>query len=232
MPAARAPTIPPAAWTLSDLEAGDGGGRIDLAAPITGVTVGHRDHLLGLDLRTMRGDPQLVDHWVRSRDLVAVYEPADPRRLRATAMWRTLVEERPAWELVVSAQTSLVESDSALAVTCDLAAGTILCGRADGGRVAWAPLDGGPCPPEATCLVVQRPADAVLVAVHPADARRILVRAGGGRVQIDCWLFSTTIEKGVLLRSRVLAAIGPSGEPAWAEPILAAFAASPPPLTT
>jgi hypothetical protein len=232
MPAARVAPNPPDSWTMTGLEARGGGGRIDLAIPGAGLIVGERDHLLGLDLRTGQGPPRLVDHWVRQRDLVAVYEPADPRRLRATAMWRSLAGDRAAWELVVSAQTALVESDSALAVACDLAAGAILWGRAGGGEIAWSPPGSASCPPEATCLVVQRQTDAVLVAVHPADARQILVRRDGDRIRIDCWLFSATIEKGVLLRSRVLAATGPGGDPAWAEPILAAFAASPPPLTT
>ncbi len=231
MPTAFAAAKPPAAWTLTDLEARDAGGRIDLATPAAGVVARTGDQFLGLDLRTMTSDPRLVDHWVRATDLVAVYEPADPRRLRATAMWRSLAAERPAWELVVSAQTSLVESDAALAVTSELAAGEIFWGRAADGRIAWSPLDAAACPPEATCLLVRRPTDAVVVAVHPADPRRMLVRSAGGRVSIACWLFSTTIEKGVLLRSRVLAASGPTGEAAWAEPLLAAFAASPPPLT-
>ncbi len=232
MPTAPAATRSPPGWTLTDLEARAGGGRIELAAPAAGLAVGDGDRLLGLDLRTGRGDPRLIDHWVRANDLVCVYEPADPRRLRATAMWRSLAGERPAWELVVSAQTSLVESDAAVAVTCELAAGEVLWGRAADGRIAWSSLGDATCPPEATCLLVRRTSDAIVMAVHPADPRRMLVRSAGGRVGIACWLFSTAIEKGVLLRSRVLAALGPGGDPAWAEPLLAGFAASPPPLTT
>jgi len=223
-------------WSLAGLVATSGDRSLDLAAPAAGLgetRPGEADRLLGLDLRSPRGEAGLVDHWVRGDDLVAVYEPADPRRLRATAIWRPLPAPATGWELVVSAQTSLVESDSAVAVTASLAADELSWSRGDAsGPNAWLPLDGTACPPEATCLRVRRGAEAVLVAVHPADARQIVISRAGPRVHVNCWLFSTALEKGVLLRSRVLAAVGPATDTAWADAILAAFAAAPPPLTT
>jgi hypothetical protein len=224
-------TISPA-WTMTGLEARCGNESIDLAAPAGGLALPGGGHLLGLDLRTTRGDPRLVDHWVRGDDLVAVYEPADPRRLRATAVWRPFPGGRAAWEVVLSAQTSLVESDSSLAVTVDLVGSDIRWGRLAEGGVRWSPAAEPGCPPDATCLLATRDAAAALVAVHPADARQITVHNVEGRTRIACWLFSTLIEKGVLLRSRVLAATGPSGDDAWATDLAVAFAASPPPLTT
>jgi hypothetical protein len=233
---APAPTAAAPGWSLAGLVASRAERRLDLAAPASGLGETRpveADRLLGLDLRSPRGEAGLVDHWVRGDDLVAVYEPADPRRLRATAVWRPLPAPATGWELVASAQTSLVESDSAVAVTASLAGEELLWSQgAAAGPAVWRPLDGPTCPPEATCLLVQRAADAVLLAVHPADARQIVISRAGPRVRVDCWLFSTALEKGVLLRSRVLAAIGPAADTAWADAILAAFAASPPPLTT
>ncbi len=226
------PATAASAWTMAGLEARCGAWVIDLAAAARGLARAGGDRLLGLDLRTPRGDARLVDHWVRGDDLVAVYEPADPRRLRATALWRPFRGGQDAWEVVVSAQTSLVESDSSLAVTVDLAGSEIRWGRLAEGAVRWSPSAAGGCPPDATCLLASRDAAAVLVAVHPSDARQITVHHEGGRTRIACWLFSTLIEKGVLLRSRVLAATGPSGDAAWATDLAVAFAASPPPLTT
>ena len=73
----------------------------------------------------------------------------------------------------------------------------------------------------------------MLVAAHPGDARRMTVRRDGKRVVVECWLFSTELEKGVLLRSRVLAAVGPTADATrWAGDLAATFAASPPMLTT
>jgi hypothetical protein len=233
---APAPILAASGWSLAGLVASRGGCSLDLTAPAAGLgktASREADRLLGLDLRSPRGEARLVDHWVRGNDLVAVYEPADPRRLRATAIWRPLPAPATGWELVVSAQTSLVESDSAVAVTASLAGEEILWSRgAAAGPADWLPLEGPHCPPEATCLLVRRGADAVLVAVHPADARQIVISRSGPRVDVACWLFSTALEKGVLLRSRVLAAVGPAADTAWADAILTPFAAAPPPLTT
>ena len=54
----------------------------------------------------------------------------------------------------------------------------------------------------------------------------------GQRAVVECWIFSSAIEKGVLLRSRVLAAIGPTtGDLEWASGLATAFSASEPMLT-
>jgi len=236
MPDPSQTAAPTATWAIVGRSARTAAGRIELASPADGFHTATGDHLLGLDLRTAAGDPRLVDHWVRGDDVVAVYEPADPRRLRATAMWRRHDAMPAALELVVSAQTSLTESDSSLAVTCDLAGGMIRWAAPAPddacGAIVWRPLVATDrCPTQATCLLVTRCDDAVLVAVHPADARRIDVLATLDRVHVACWLFSTAIEKGVLLRSRALAAIGPVADAGWADAMVAGFLASPPPLT-
>ncbi len=219
-------------WETAGQIARQGDSRVDLADPAAGLVRSGGDHLLGVDLRGPPAAGRLVDHWIRGSDLVAIYEPADPRRLRVTAMWRSLEPLGTAWELVVSSQTGLVESDSAIAVRCDVAAGDPLIGRIDHGRLAWAPLPQASLPSDAACLLLRRGAETIFVAVHPAEPHRLVLHRDGDRVRLDCWLFSTTIEKGVLLRSRVLAAVGGAGETAWAESLFAAFAASPPPLTT
>jgi hypothetical protein len=228
-----------AAWALADRVATTAAnGRLDLDAPARGIVLSDgRDHILGVDLRTACGPSE---HWLRGLDLIAVYEPADPRRLRATAMWRLLPAAAAppdiAWELTLSAQTSLVQSDAVLSAVSDVAC-LDLRSRAATGRWATVPADGQPTE-DATCLLVRRPAattappTTLLVAVHPADARRIAVRRRDGRVEIACWLFSTAIEKGVLMRGRVMAAVGPThGDETWADRAVTMFASSPPPLT-
>jgi hypothetical protein len=229
------PESTPPAWSIVDrIATAAGGGRLDLDTPARGIVLPAGDSLLGVDLRT---PCQAGDHWVRGDDLIAIYEPADPRRLRATAMWRPLhvpaAGDCNAWELTLSAQTAIVHSDSALAVTAEVADGDLHWRRA-ASEATWA--RGAELPTDAACLLIRcrtaTPAPAVLLAAHPADARRLLVRRTAGRLGVACWLFSSAIEKGVLLRGRVLAAVGPGeNAEAWATALLTAFAASPPPLT-
>ena len=230
------PVSPAAAWTIAGRTAAAADGpRIDLDAPARGLVLPTGDTLLGIDLRT---PCRAGDHWVRGDDLIAVYEPADTRRLRATAMWRPFpvpaAADCVAWELTLSAQTALVQSDSALAVTADVGGGEMRWSH-DAAGTTWAAGDEPPADTKALLLRSRTatPARAILIAAHPADARRLLIRrTAGGRMEVACWLFSSAIEKGVLLRGRVLAAVGPAtNAEAWAATVVTAFAASPPPLT-
>ena len=212
---------------------------VDLDQPRQGITlagedVAGSDSLLGLDLRS---ECRLTDHWVRGDDVTAVYETADARHLRTTAMWRLHASDAAtrAWQLIASAQTSLLQSDSVLAVVSEIDATDILWGTCSDDAVRW---HADPSP-DATCVLLGRgkatdpDSTSVLVAAHPGDARRLTVRRVGTRVVVECWLFSTELEKGVLLRSRVLAAVGPAADATlWAADLAASFAASPPMLTT
>ena len=200
---------------------------------------GRRDDLLGLDLHA---PVQSADQWLRAADAVAVYEPDDPRRLRATAMWRIATPPPgaiAAWELVVSAQTSLLASDASLTVMSEVHGEELLAAEwpTGGARLAWRSVTGRRGPAATTgCLLVRRrdvDATSVLIAVHPGDARGLAASIAAGRARIACALFKSQVEKGVLLRGRVLAAIGPAaGDEAWAAAVATAFAASPPVLET
>ncbi|MFM9059778.1 MAG: hypothetical protein ACKOSQ_11760 [Planctomycetaceae bacterium] len=234
------PDTAAAPWTLTGTvaatRAAETAARLDLAAPSAGLAVveaGGTDHLLGIDLRAAAGPP--AERWVRGADLTAVYEPTDARRLRATAMWRVHPAAVAAWELVVSAQTSLLHADATLAVVSDIACEDASWGApaANGGH-RWEPLPASaPLPAQAAFVLARRGATAVVVAVHPRDPRRIAVTVARGRARVECGIFPTAIEKGVILRSRVLAAIGPApNAESWAAALCGAFTDSPPFLDT
>jgi hypothetical protein len=202
---------------------------IDVDAPGRGIACGG-DRLLGLDLRA---PCTASDHWIRGGDIIAVYEPDDPRRLRATALWRS--REMPglaAWELIASATTSRTQSDASLAVVSDVAAAAMVWGRVVGDDLQWTDAE----PAAADCVLVRRPEarnGSVLLAVHPADSRGLFVHREDARARVACWLFSAAAEKGVLFRGRTLAAIGPAADDTtWAANLWAAFLAAPPMLTT
>jgi hypothetical protein len=221
---------------------------LDLARPDRGLVTmaadGRRDHLLGVGVAARSAataDTALrpTEQWLRGVDLAAIYEPRDARELRTTAMWR--FRDEPSgihgWELVVSAQTSLLEADAALVVISDIEATDLLWSAPQ--TKVWRPFDDhSPLPADAAWILGRRGregggATSVLVAVHPADRRRITVSRTAGRGRIECWLFPEPLEKGVLLRSRVLAAIGPrANDEDWASRIATAFTASSAPLTT
>jgi hypothetical protein len=258
------------AWRLEGARAVStrGDASIELARPQDGIalaedrSVRNAGHirLLGLSLggdafprESATPSPGIApsDTWTRGADLVAVYEPHDPRFLRATAMWRHSPGGSDgvlAWELVASAQTSLLESDAAIAAISMLPSREALV--LDDGSGQWHPLDvSATARVSGTAVLARCDGDhSVLVTVHPADARRVIVgpaessatkphRASGMKygewLRIECWLFPNAVEKGVLLRGRSLAAIGPTeGDVAWAEPLLGRFRRSPPVLTT
>lgn len=231
-------------WSLTGGVAGTIGpaptASIDLASPAAGLELagfGAGLRLLGVDLH----EPcRPVDQWVRGTDLIAIYEPRDPRRLRTTALWRPRAAPAgvAAWELVLSAQTALVHSDSAIAVVSQAAGGTAAWGEGTASGCRWTVAEPGmPRPTAATCVLLRGsagdpPRPSLLVAVHPDDVRHIDVDRAADAWRVRCWLFSTSIEKGQLFRSRVLAAVGPAQEDeAWASRLVATFAAAPPPLT-
>lgn len=231
--------------------------RLDLTDPLSGLRSegdDARDTLLGLDLRS---PTRLVDRWARGGDLTAVYAPADARGLRATAMWRVLghlLDLPPgvqAWEVIVSAQTSLLHSDPTMAVLCDRAGSTTLgCdlddlddlgeeNDQDGPDVGRWHLRPMPAATASPALLVRSPATAdrepttMLIAAHDPRGHCVEAPLEQGRMRIVCSLFGCALEKGVLLRSRILAADGPaSNDLAWATRLLRRYRRLPPMLDT
>jgi hypothetical protein len=232
-----------ATWTLTGLRSLTRCGglevSLDLARPAAGLTISAEkqpksiDHLLGLDLAAACPPS---DHWLRGTDVTAVYEPADRRQLRATAMWRQHACDATiaAWELIASAQTSLLDSDPAVSVVADIAADEVRWLAAASRSAGWSTLTpAATLPAQATAVLAMRSTgSAVLLAPHPDDAPRLNANWEQGRLRLAWGLFTRHLEKGVLLRSRVIAACGPASDTTWAERLLADFHAAPPPLST
>ena len=238
------PPSPAPAWSLAGRHAtflhGGLAAALDLDAIRTGLAVVRQgataaDHLLGIDLDA---ESRCVDAWCRGGDLTAVHETLDGGRLRATAMWRAI----PPWldgtlgawcrELVVSAQTPNLETVPHIGVVADIAAERVAPIACAAGHLE--PATPGVDPHG---FLITTPDDqAVLFLVHPLDARGATAAIAAGRARISATLFPSAVEKGVLLRSRVIAAIGPAATAtasgSWAATIATAFATSEPVLTT
>lgn len=234
-------TIARPTWCASDHGLGGTHGgataTFDPARPKAGLSVataaGTVCRLLAVD---PGADPGLVDHWVRGDDVVAVYEPSDARRLRTTAMWRWLPggvaapTGVSAWLLVVSAQTALLDSDPRITVDSRMPGTCVRWGVSAADPPHW---QVGALPAADAALVRGPNGCSVLVAVHPADRRSFTVGTAPDGVTVRCGLFSDRVEKGVLLRGRVLAAVGPTaGDDAWGVSLLRHLDAEPPPLTS
>jgi hypothetical protein len=243
------PTAATVNWTLTGLQSLTRCGglevSLDLARPAAGLTISAEtsprsvDHLLGLDLAA---NCPPSDHWLRGPDITAVYEPADPRQLSATAMWRqhacdATIAARDAvatWELIASAQTSLLDSEPAVSVIADVAADEVRWLAAAAQADDWSSLTPATTlPAQATAVLALRSTgSAVLLAPHPDDEPRLDATWEQGRLRLVWRLFTRHLEKGVLLRSRVLAACGPAADTTWTARLLADFHAAPPPLST
>ena len=219
-------------WALAGgkAEDRDRGVVLDLSVPAAGLVTPAGDRLLGFDVGV--GRPPL-DTWVRGNDVTAVWEPGDDRGLRATGLWRSHGGDDGvvSWELVASATTRLLHADAALAVTSEVAAAELLSATWRSGiRTSFLP---GTPTDHGLVLLRRGDGNSILVMLHPTDDQTVTVAVEHGRARVGCWLFSTGVEKGVLLRSRVIAAIGPTADDtAWGARLAARFATSPPVLST
>lgn len=237
--------VPPR-WQLTGMEAVDplSGARISLASPTHGLIAGEEDaggelQLLGLELPAGCGP---LDAWARGNDLTAIFEPADDRGLRITAMWRVGSDDGRSsgvrsWQLILSAQTARQSTVAELTVVFRVP-GPVAFGAWNQGHIDWNGSANRP-----TCLRVCRDgsgttATSLVVAIHPDDAGVLQETLdASGMTQIRCRLFPRDLEKGVLLRSRVMVAVasGEAGAPTesgWDEAVVQQFATSEPILSS
>lgn len=229
-------------------------GQLDLHQPHRGIRLADGDAVA--ELLAVRLPPapteSFVDGWVRGSEAVAIHEPRDSRRLRTTALWRLAAGPAElSLELVLSNQTSAVRSDGATAVDCRLTAAEVIPGVCAGPQQEWLPAitaaGGVPLPPlpwrqltdEAVlCLVFRRAVAgrSLAVCVRRDEGQELCLRArplpGSPQLAeftLTTWFFPTLIEKGVLHRSRLAAALGsPADDLDWAATAARSLASQPP----
>lgn len=245
-------------WQLerwqAQLQIGSFAGRVNLLAPEKGLSIAYGSEasgeanlrILAVDLPPPPPGPENppADCYVRGEDLVVVYAQAGPRPVRVEVYWRA---SQPAAavlcvELQVSVQTSLLESAPELVIHSTLPQAEVWRLR-DASRGAFESVvhtqaaasqlrpEHGP-----GCLLCWLPDSTLSYAemIHPSDFRGDeLAPAGGSSLTLRHRLFSGELEKGVILRGRMRGMVLPrQGDQAAAAAAFAAFAESPPPLTT
>jgi len=196
-----------------------------------------------------RHAPPDVDFYVRGGDLIATYAHRPERAMRAQIYWRAASRTGPraiaAVELLVSVQTSLLDSCPKLATRSDVAAREVFQ-LTDPERAAFESV--GPPSTRAalasqsgrsSCYLFRLPGAKYSYAemVNPADAQQsqlsVPLDEGELRAHLAHELFAERLEKGVILRARVLGVLlDRDGDQAAAAEHYAAFLNEPPPLTT
>jgi hypothetical protein len=198
----------------------------------------------------------IIEHYVRGGDLVAAYADRPARGMRAEIYWRAASHELAgaiaAVELLASVQTSLLDSCPRLLTRSTVTADQVLQ-LSDVERGGFKPV--APNPRDDVSNVPSDQPDCYLFhlvaadysyleMVHPSDAQashsqwpvaavRPLVKSAPNRFELHHQLFAERLEKGVILRARVLGVLlDRDGDQAAAARHYAAFISERLPLTT
>jgi hypothetical protein len=145
----------------------------------------------------------LVDCYQRGIDLVATYAQTPERNVRPQVYWRYL--EPNGLELVLSSQTSLLDSQPLTSLESNLPTGEAL-GFVDGRwrtmtNSDWQTDDRAP---RAALIRPQALAEqSYLELVHPTDFAGVQIASADGLVTLRWRLFPEPLEKGVIRRGRV-----------------------------
>jgi hypothetical protein len=176
-------------------------------------------------------DAASVDAFARGRDLVATYAERPPRHVRAQVYWRSIAADEfapslqqrvaVAFDLILSVNTSVLDEDPKSTVRSSVALAAEIVD-----------VEGAP-----GCFMI-RSGDAgstYVEMVHPADYQEneaFIDDSAPPRGQLAHRLFPERLEKGVILRARVRAAlVDRQGDEATALAAYQHFAATEPPLT-
>ena len=209
--------------------------------------------LLGLSLPPVSSESAIsgLEGYTRRGDLVGIYAPTDAQPFRSQAYWRLASHDLGAdpWkalaaiELVASKQTDLLDSRPDLSVSSRLPCITAwLLTDVDTGSYDEIDLHRKPVFSRTNgvaCFVFRLPGNSLSYAemVYPLDFETSeLARvnnAGKSLVRTEHQLFVHRLEKGVILRARVLGLLlNRDDDLRVAAAHYAQFAASDPPLTT
>jgi hypothetical protein len=178
-------------------------------------------HPLGVELPAVARDDASpgVERYVRSGDLIATYADRPAPAMRSQIYWRAGAHQRhgaiAALELVASVQTSLLDSCPTLWVRSGLVASEAyrLSDAARGSFASIVPFSGDAAEDAADlpdCYLFRLPGRQYSYAemVHPSDQRHSQwdgwLHGADYRLQLRHELFAPQLEKGVILRARVL----------------------------
>jgi hypothetical protein len=199
--------------------------------------------VLQVDARELIAPNRLpLEVYIRQRDLIATYAPSEGRNVQTQIYWRAAQADSVATvELILSAQTHLLDSRPGLVALSTLQAGAVLHLPQGAEQLAELALDFQArrefVPGQDAPLFLFRPHGAAYSyaeMVQPADfAGASLELRGEELLRFSHGLFAERLEKGVIRRVRMCGAFLPrDGDLEKALAIYRNFIAEPLPLTT
>jgi hypothetical protein len=199
--------------------------------------------VLQVDARELIAANRLpLEVYVRQSDLIATYAPSEGRNVQSQIYWRASQSATVASvELIISAQTHLLDSRPSLLALTSLPGGQVIQLAAGADQFAELSLDDRSradyLPEQVTPLFLFRPHAATYSyaeMVQPADfAGASLELRGGELLRFSHHLFAERLEKGVIRRVRLRGIFLPrQGDLEQALVSYREFIGSPLPLTT
>ena len=195
--------------------------------------------LLAIDLQDS-SPPAIDEAYVRGDDLVATYEQTEPRSFCPQVNWRVLAEEqsRFGFELLFSAQTSLLDSDPSVKLRSHLLAESacVFAGpSADIQKIDAGALLTFSNPDRVSAVLVRlaNVAWSYVELLNDSDFHQLEISRADSVAQLSYRLFPERLEKGVIRRARARGLFVPrDGDEQAARECVQQLADADPPLTT
>ena len=149
----------------------------------------------------------LVESYPRGTDLVATYAQTPERNVRPQVYWRYVEASAQVagLELVLSMQTSLLDSAPATSLESTLPAGEVIPLSIDGSPLALAgdAWQTDSVAPRAVLFRPQHLGASYLEMVHPTDFAGVQIASAAELPTVRWHVFPERLEKGVIRRARV-----------------------------